>query len=356
MQMNIAEAQTGYFTIAVKDAVSLTPINGATVMLYHDSSVVAYAITNSTGLAVFSITNIGKNGASLYIRHLSYAAKRVLLEKPVGSETLQVLLTHKSTTLDNVIVETTKRNDTLNFNVRDNKMEHLKVEQLLSSIPGVEVLSSGKIRYENRLIKSLLINGMDLMSGEYQTITKNLSANVVSDIQIIKNYSDNPVLSTLLKSQDVAVNLITKEEGRGKWNGSGQMAGSLSNKYEAGLNAIAVKRKSQTVAFYNLSNAGVFIDAPHTDMESTGGFNKQSNFFKAANLNADGRYFNNYSIYYPPYLSNNLVNISSAYLLGKNCQLFITAKFLKESTKNSWNQVNEMYLDCLLYTSPSPRD
>ena len=115
--------------------------------------------------------------------------------------------------LDTVIVATkrpiTIQNDTTTYNVdafRDGTER--KLQDILKKLPGIDVNEkSGQIRFKGKPIETVLLEGDNLFGANYTLGTKNISADIIKEVQAIENYSDNYVLKGLEKDERVALNV-----------------------------------------------------------------------------------------------------------------------------------------------------
>jgi hypothetical protein len=131
-----------------------------------------------------------------------------------------VLKQSKSPLLEEVIIRSkqnpiTIKNDTTIYKLnafRDGTER--KLEDILRKLPGIDVnLKTGEVRFKGKPIETVLVEGDDLFSGNYTLGTKNISADMVDEVQAIENYSDNYVLKGLEKEEKVALNIRTKKGG-----------------------------------------------------------------------------------------------------------------------------------------------
>ncbi len=100
-----------------------------------------------------------------------------------------------------------------------------KLIDLLKKLPGIEVNDkSGEVRFKGKPVETILLEGNDLFGNNYAIGTKNINADIVTEVQAIENYFDNYVLKGLTSDDKVALNI--------KVNNS---ALKLSTAVEAGL-------------------------------------------------------------------------------------------------------------------------
>lgn len=110
-----------------------------------------------------------------------------------------------------------RRGDTLIFSAdRFKRPEAIRLEQLLSNVPGFQVDASGRISFNGRPIKKLMLDGDDLTAENYQLISRNLRSLMIDSIQVLEKYNENRLLKTFDESKDVAINLVLKQAYYGK--------------------------------------------------------------------------------------------------------------------------------------------
>lgn len=243
----------------VRDTLNGKPISGATVIIQQNLQIVGYGLTNDRGQFEIKLVLSEDVLAEVSCRHISYLPKAQQIDiKNLRSE-IHFSLTPSSKILEGVWLHSKPpaNNDTTNFLVRGiTDVQTKKVEDLLKKLPGFEVAKNGQLRYNNRDVQTVLLNGDNLTGGNYGVITRNLDANTLDRVQVIDNYSENRVIGEVFKTGDIAVNLVTKEELKGKLNGSADAGSSFLKRYNAGLNLVAIKNRMQGVLFSNFNNEG----------------------------------------------------------------------------------------------------
>jgi hypothetical protein len=110
-----------------------------------------------------------------------------------------------------------RRGDTLIFSAdRFKRPEAIRLEQLLSNVPGFQIDPNGRISFNGRPIKKLMLDGDDLTAENYQLISRNLRSLMIDSIQVLEKYNENRLLKNLDQNKDVAVNLVLKQSYYGK--------------------------------------------------------------------------------------------------------------------------------------------
>lgn len=238
------------------------PLYQVSVMLMNaiDSSLIDYGFTDKSG--GFRLEAKAPRDAYLKFSHLGYETKYVTVLIPPGASVVlpDVFLKEKPLVLDEVIV----RDESvlvLQDTVR-HKVEYFKngtektVEELLKKIPGVNVGSDGTIKVGNREIEKLMVDGDDLMEKGYRIMSKNMPAYPIAEVEVLKNFANNPLLKGIEESDKVAVNLKLDEQFKSVWFGNVQGGLGTGNFYELRGNLMNFGKKYKSYFITNLNNIG----------------------------------------------------------------------------------------------------
>lgn len=150
----------------------------------------------------------------LSFSHVSFMSKIVQTEK--RTQIVNAQLSTKSNNLDEVFLESTKsltiKGDTLVYNVSKIKKEKdYSIETVINRIPGISISENGQIKYNNKPISHLYINGLDLLEGRYNIATRGIPAEAVKDIEILQNHNHAKIERGKTLTDKVAINLQIKE-------------------------------------------------------------------------------------------------------------------------------------------------
>jgi hypothetical protein len=202
-------------TGVVKDSIG-NPLELANVVALNKltNKMDGYAITNDKGK--FKI-NIEEN--STYNIQVSYIGMKTksleLVTKEQNLSKNYTLLVDES--LDEVELTyempVTISGDTLTYNADSFKNgTERKLEDVLKKLPGVEINDDGEIEVEGKTVGKVMVEGKDFFDGDSKLATKNIPANAIDKVQVLKNYSNNSQLSGVTNNQDnIAINIKLKE-------------------------------------------------------------------------------------------------------------------------------------------------
>ena len=95
-----------------------------------------------------------------------------------------------------------------------------KLGDVLQKLPGVEVNDDGEIEVEGKTVKKVMVEGKDFFDGDSKIATKNIPANAIDKIQVLKNHSEVGQMSHVTDNEDnVVINIKLKEGKKNFWFG-----------------------------------------------------------------------------------------------------------------------------------------
>ncbi len=220
----------------------------------------AFAFSNASGKYVISHQNID----SFFYAEFKFLGYKTVLNKITNA----VLVTHdlkiSSDTVElNAIILNTRQPITVNGDTTSFRVDYFKqgnessVGDLVSNMPGFSV-ENGKIRYNDRIVDRVLIEGDDLFGRDYSTVTKNVNPNGLEKVDLVKNYSDKSYLkNTMDKGQEQVVNLRFKKSYQSKIFGTEELGASGNLEYGSLQgNLISLIPKVKFVTTNNFNNTG----------------------------------------------------------------------------------------------------
>lgn len=199
---------------SVYDLVSGTPIIRA-VVSYTDTiknKLLAFAWTDDLGVFEMNVEDI-------HAGHLTAAALGYTLEftQQNISGDYEILMISTEESINEVIetIEIKAKKEYFGRRVvaryeagiyKDSLNDRL--EDLISNIPGITLdRSDGSFSYYNQPITDVLLDGDNLMSGNYAPLTQNVSQDVANSIEVILGYTENIVLDAMNSQQAYALNI-----------------------------------------------------------------------------------------------------------------------------------------------------
>ncbi len=245
------------------------PIENVNVSIWNSDKkeiLFGYIYTNEKGFFVIKIKSQIKD-VFIEVSCLDFATTNKKMTISGTNQTINFVLEAKKTELEEVVVKDEKairvKNDTTFYDPKKflNGTER-KVEDLVKRLPGMTVNEkTGEIKYKGKAIETVKLEDDDLFGGNYSIGTKNISVDMVEQLQAIENYSDNPLLKGIENSGKVAINLKLKKQ-KTDYSGTVEAKNGFSDKIlfndEITLLGISKTIKSFGIATINNFGGGTF--------------------------------------------------------------------------------------------------
>ena len=152
-----------------------------------------------------------------------------------------------------------RRGDTLIFSAdRFKRPDAIRLEQLLSNVPGFQIDPNGRISYNGKPIKKLMLDGDDLTAENYQLISRNLRSLMIDSIQVLEKYNENRFLKNFDENKDIAINLILKQSYHGKPSLNLLVAYAPKKHGELQGELIRMRKKVKQFVLINANDIGTY--------------------------------------------------------------------------------------------------
>ncbi|WP_378183205.1 hypothetical protein [Aquimarina sp. SS2-1] len=242
-------------------------ISNASVLVKKDkniSNISEFFIVDKNGAINYTFKKKYDKIVYLEINALNYEKVVDSIVNPDVNKAYNFIITMypKTTQLDEVVISERRKfrikKDTVVFNVEKYKDgTERKVEDILNKLPGVEVAANGKISYKGKEVAAVNLDGDDLFGSKYTIGTKNISIDMVDQIEAIENYSKNPLLKDIENSNAVALNLKLKKN-RADYSGTANAGYGYGDKDYADITTTLIGVSSELKSFgvFSYSNTG----------------------------------------------------------------------------------------------------
>lgn len=240
------------------------PLEMANIIVLEqaDSSMSAFAFTDSKG---FYKLKVAAGGA--YILRISYlgyetADKLFKTEAEQKDITVDVSLIKKEQLLNEVnVVEEMPimiSGDTISYKADAfNKGTEKKLEDVLQNLPGVEIDEDGQIKVEGKVVEKVMVEGKDFFDGDTKIASKNIPANAIDKVQVLRNYNDVSPLGGVTNNEDrIAINIKLKEGKKNIFFGDVEVAAGLDERYLVHPNLFYYSPKASYNFIGDLNNVG----------------------------------------------------------------------------------------------------
>lgn len=317
LYLTTATAQSYKITGTVVDSLGI-PLQMANVIAYQqDKNLGAFGITNQSGN--YKLDGLKKD--STYTIKVSFLGLKQIEEKVENLQDDLVknfMMVAGADELDAINLTyqmpVSIKGDTIVYDADSftNGTED-KLGDVLKKLPGVEVNENGDILVEGNAVEKVQVEGKDFFEGDSRLATKNIPANAVSKVEVLKNYNNQSQLKGLGNDQDRYVINIKLKEGKKKfWFGEATVG--------AGYGGDAERYLIQPKAFYYSEDFSVNI---LTDFNNLGvpaftgrdyfrfvGFGRRDTRQNNASLNVSP------ASTFSPFPSNRALSIDSKFLAG----------------------------------------
>jgi len=188
-------AQTGRVVTGIVKDTTGTTLPGTTVKLFigKDSTIAA---TDASGRYTFKA--VTSNQFSLVVVSIGYQGikrKYNLAPGNTVAELAPIVLKADAVMLSGVTITDVNavkvKEDTVEYNAAAYKVrEGAAVEDAIKKMPGLDVDKDGNITAQGKSVSKVRLNGKDYMAGDVTSLTRNLPADLVQNIQVVDDYGD----------------------------------------------------------------------------------------------------------------------------------------------------------------------
>ncbi len=234
------------------------PLQGSNIVVtkINEDIILSYDISDSNGYYSL-IINSTLDSLQVEVSFIGYAKQSKIVSSK--NQILNFNLLESSEKLKEIVIKNspiTKKGDTISYNVSSfaNKKDRT-IADVLSKMPGIEVLSDGKILYQGVPINKYYIEGLDLLEGNYNLANKNIPFDAVSKVQILENHQPVKVLDSLVYSDNAALNIKLKNNIT--LTGQTELGIGISPLlWENNITPMFFSKKKQMITSYQSNNTG----------------------------------------------------------------------------------------------------
>jgi len=223
----------------IKDSVG-APLEFANVIATMQSSgaIESYGITNYEGR--FQLDLPKGNTYILRASFLGYETKIQTITVSEDSQGLETTFTLNSqaSELDGVELvyemPVMVKGDTIVYNADSfTNGDERKLGDVLKKLPGVEISEDGEIEVEGKAVSKVMVEGKDFFDGDSKLATKNIPADAVDKVEVLRNYNEVDQMRGLGNDSDnVAINIKLKEGKKNFWFGEVTAGGGIADDKE----------------------------------------------------------------------------------------------------------------------------
>ena len=192
---------------------------------------------------------------------ISYMGYKTASFKFVATENSQknIVLKDAPNQLQEVIIEmpVIVKEDTITYNTSKFVTgEERKLKNVLKKLPGVEVDKNGGVTVQGKKVTTLLVEGKKFFGGGSKLAVENIPANAVDKIQVIDNYNEIAFLKNVSDSDEMAMNILLKEDKKEFAFGDVEAGKGNKDFYRTHSNLFYYSPKTNVNFIGNLNNTG----------------------------------------------------------------------------------------------------
>lgn len=319
------------------------PIASANVNLKDkEGNILSFTRTDDKGNFTLSFTEDNKDLA-IEATTIGYAKKVIAIVEL--NKSYDLVLAESEINLKTVVVKNrpklTLNGDTLNYSTSDfaDKQDRT-IGDVLKKMPGIEVAENGKVSYNGKAISALYQDGDNILDDKYGLATKAIPHGAVDKVQVIEKDQPIKMLRKNNMSEDVAINLVLKDEARLKVMGDIKAGLGTPDRFDGNVNAMMFKKKTKFINNIKGNNIGV---DPGIDLTSFFGGNmgndKPTSFLSAGaagvpTLPQKRTLFN----------KAGLANLNNLFKLNEDLQVRTNVSYLYDQRNQGYNKFSETYL------------
>jgi hypothetical protein len=280
LMTSITFAQTVRFDGVIQDQ-EKNPLEMANIMAVNNNTKAmdSYGITNDKGK--FQLTLKTNSAYTIKVSYLGMKSKEFAVSTNAANINQNILMDDAGIELEGVEIvremPVSIKGDTIVYNADSFKSgTEKKLEDVLKKLPGVEVNADGEIEVEGKKVSKLMVEGKDFFDGDTKLGVKNIPADAIDKIQVLRNYNEVSALKGLENDQDnVAMNIKLKEGKKNFWFGdvtAGIGVAELDSRYIINPKLFYYSPKYSINLITNFNNIGELPLTAQDYFKFTGGF------------------------------------------------------------------------------------
>ncbi|MFT7350482.1 MAG: hypothetical protein ACI9XR_000184 [Flavobacterium sp.] len=257
------------------------PLEMANIMAVNQDTKAmdAYAITNDKGKFVLNLK--ANTNYSIKVSYIGMQNKELNLETKTQNIIQNIALEEGGIALDGVEIvremPVSIKGDTIVYNADSFKSgTERKLEDILKKLPGVTVNEDGEVEVEGKKVTKLMVEGKDFFDGDTKLGVKNIPADAIDKVQVLRNYNENSILKGVENNQDnLAMNIKLKSGKKNFWFGDVTAGGGFSDKadrYIINPKLFYYNPKYSINVITNFNNIGELPLTAQDYFKFTGGF------------------------------------------------------------------------------------
>lgn len=224
---------------------------------------------------IIDVSYLGYNKVSFEIYPTKDTSKNITLS-PYVNQLEEVLLSYK--------IPVQVKKDTVIYNTDAFVSgKEVKLRDVLKKLPGMEVDRDGNVLAFGKKITKVLIEDEIFFSGDSKLAVNNIPADAIDKVTILDNYTEIDFLKGLIETDEVAMNVVLKEDKKNFVFGDVDAGRGVKHEYLLHSNIFYYSPKTNINSIIDFNNIGVKSFALSDYIDFEGGFGKLMENVNASN-------------------------------------------------------------------------
>ncbi|PUZ30025.1 hypothetical protein GA0116948_10110 [Chitinophaga costaii] len=234
------------------------------VKVYGTSSRMIYGYFNTGDKNTFeqSLTLPSPDTLNFQITHLGYAplVVRAFVSAQLKIVTVSAVMKYQPRGLHPVEVKAPpvwKRGDTTFFKADYFKDgDERKLKDLITKVPGFEIMDDGRLLYNHREIKKIRMDGEELFGDKIKLLLNSFPVHVINTLQAIENQNDQPLLAGMGGGRNTVLNLGLKKDKLHTVFGDAEAGVGTAHRYSVSPVLFSLLQKAKVGYIGNFNSIG----------------------------------------------------------------------------------------------------
>ncbi|MEM6770381.1 MAG: hypothetical protein AAF597_07355, partial [Bacteroidota bacterium] len=239
------------------------PLPSAQLILKNGEDIIGFAMTDAGGEFTLELPAAATAATVLKTRYFGYATYTLPASKWKDGRGLRITLKAANVELKEVVVSADAlpqlvKEDTISFRTsayRDGTED--KIEDVIAKLPGVEVNEAGDISVNGKPLDRILLDGEDVFDRSYKTLSQNVKADYVEQIDVLNNYQSDQLTGDLNGSGELVMDLRLDPARKSIAFGNVQLAGGTEDYRHAETNLFLLRKKAKLINFGRYTTTGI---------------------------------------------------------------------------------------------------
>lgn len=258
-------AQNSQIKGVITDTTSKENLFNAVIALLRAKDSVLYKFSRSKQDGTFEISNIDSGKYVMLITYNRYAdyVDAFFTDGTSSKDFGSVMMTLKEHLLQDVVIRQKiaairMKGDTLEFNADSFKVrEGASTEDLLKTLPGIQVDKDGNITAQGEKIQKVMVDGEEFFGDDPTLATQNIQADAIDKVQVFDKKSDQAAFTGIDDgTKTKTINLTLKEDKKKGYFGKLDVGGGLNDRWSNTAMINDFKGKKKVSAYGIMSSTG----------------------------------------------------------------------------------------------------